>query len=253
MKIARLMLSAAAAAVMLTGGVNVCAESEYKVIDNADLISDEEETALEEQLSSIAEKYGHDVVIMTAPTLEGMDIEEYAEYAFSEYNMGINGSGILFLVAPENRKYDIYAVGVMREDIFIQSTAEELRDNIMPYLSEDDYYSAFCTYAGDVEDEIVYVLENGSNADAEREAAKKTGFFVCLGIAAVISLIVVLVMASRMKTARKESLADRYIREGSFNVSQMRDIFLYTSVSRVKRETDTSSGGGDSGHTSGDY
>lgn len=37
MKIARLMLSAAAAALMLTGGVTAYAESEYKVIDNADL------------------------------------------------------------------------------------------------------------------------------------------------------------------------------------------------------------------------
>lgn len=190
---------------------------------------------------------------MTATTLEGMDVEEYAEYAFSEYNMGINGSGILYLVSPEYRKYDIYAVGEMKEDIFIRSVRERLADDITPYLSDDEYYKAFCAYADEVEDEIVYVLENGSNAEAEREAAKKAGFFVCLGIAAVISLIVVLVMASRMKTARKETLADRYIREGSFNVSQMRDIFLYTSVSRVKRETDTSSGGGDSGHTSGDY
>ena len=52
----------------------------------------------------------------------------------------------------------------------------------------------------------------------------------------VIALIVCLVMKSRMKTAVPKLTANDYIRKNSFNITRSRDIFIYSNVTKKKRQ-----------------
>lgn len=249
------------AAVCLMGffSAGVSAESEYKLYDYADLLSDSEEEDIEGRLVSIAEDHGHDVIVFTTESMGGLTKEEYTEKLRDDLDAGIDGSGMIFLVAMDERKFDIYAFGTMRSDIFPDAVRDGLADDLKPYLSDGDYYSAFAQYADRCRSEIEYVAENGPNQsyqDMEGEPTFGT-YAIAVGVAFVIAVIIMLVMKSGMKTTRPEYQANGYIRKNSFDLKESRDIFLYSSIVRTKRaennNSGSDSGSSDSGHSGGDF
>lgn len=234
-------------AAVLAGGVTVSAESEYKVYDNADILSDSEEAALEDKLSGIADTYGHDVIVYTTYSMNGEDAEDYSEQLRFELNAGIDGSGIIYLVSMEYRDYDIYSFGKMYEEIINNSIRNDMADELVSYLSDGDYYGAFDRYADMVTAEIKHVLENGPNEEPSYAVP------IGIGCGLIIGLITVLIMKHGMKTTRAEAMANNYIRQGSFKLTNSRDIFLYSQVTRTKRSSDSGSSGGGGGHSSGKF
>ena len=237
----------ACSAALLAGGINASAESEYKVYDYGDLLSMDEEVALEDKLTDIAVTYGQDVIVYTTDSMDGMDAEEFTEYLRSELDAGIDGSGIIYMVSMEYRDYDIYSFGRMYDEIMIQSLTDDMAEDLQPYLSDGRYYDAFDKYADKVLSEIEYVEEYGPNEEPSYAIP------IGIGCGLLIGLITVLVMKSGMKTTRAETMANNYIRQGSFKLTNSRDIFLYSQVTRTKRASDTSSSGGGGGHSSGKF
>ena len=60
-----------------------------------------------------------------------------------------------------------------------------------------------------------------------------------IGISAIIGVVIALVcliMKSRMKTAVPKITANDYIRKNSFNITRSRDIFIYSDVTKKKRQ-----------------
>ena len=57
-------------------------------------------------------------------------------------------------------------------------------------------------------------------------------------------------LRNSMNTAIKRTEATEYINQGSFNVTQASDMFLYSNVTRTPIPTETRSSGGSSIHTS---
>lgn len=234
-------------AAVLAGGVTVSAESEFKVYDNADILSDSEEAVLEEKLSGIADTYGHDVIVYTTDSIGSKEAWEYNEDLRYEINAGIDGSGIIYLVSMEYRDYDIYSFGNMYEEIMINSVRDDLAEELVSYLSDGDYYGAFDRYADKVKAEIINVRENGPNEEPSYAIP------IGIGCGLIIGLITVLIMKSGMKTTRAEAMANNYVRQGSFRLTNSRDIFLYSQVTRTKRSSNNSSSGGGGGHSSGKF
>lgn len=245
--VSKLFCALACSAAVLAGGITVSAESEYKVYDNGDLLSDSEETALEDKLSGIAEMYGQDVIVYTTDSMEGMDAEDYTEYLKGKLDAGIDGSGIIYMISMEYRDYDIYSFGRMYDEIMIQSLTDDMAEDLQPYLTDGRYYDAFDSYANKVISEIKNVEENGPNE------APSYAVPIGIGCGLIIGLITVLVMKGSMKTTRAESMANNYVRQGSFRLTNSRDIFLYSQVTRTKRSSDSSSGGSSGGHSSGKF
>ena len=62
---------------------------------------------------------------------------------------------------------------------------------------------------------------------------------VSLAIGLVVGLVTVLLMKRGMSTVRKQKRADNYTREGSFSLEESRDLFLYSTVTRVRINTDS--------------
>lgn len=246
-KIAGAFCALACSAALLAGGISVSAESEYKVYDYGDLLSADEEVALEDKLKDIAVTYGHDVIVYTADSMDGMDAEDYTEYLKDKLDAGIDGSGIIYMVSMEYRDYDIYSFGRMENEIMTHSIIEDTADELRPYLTDGRYYEAFDKYADKVISEIQYVEEYGPN--------EEPSFAIPIGIGCglLIGLITVLVMKGNMKTTRAEAMANNYVRQGSFKLTNSRDIFLYSQVTRTKRASDTSSSGGGGSHASGKF
>lgn len=63
-------------------------------------------------------------------------------------------------------------------------------------------------------------------------------FFISLGLGLVISLVIVLLMKRSMSTVRSAKRADGYVKQDSFSLTEARDIFLYSTVTRVRVNND---------------
>lgn len=57
---------------------------------------------------------------------------------------------------------------------------------------------------------------------------------VCLLIGLAAGITVALLMKRSMSTVRKQQRADSYVREDSFSLTEARDLFLYSTVTRVR-------------------
>lgn len=247
-KISKLFCATACSAAVLAGGMSVYAESEYKVYDEAGLLTDEEYSALENKLENISGKYGHDVIVYTTESMEGMTPEEYCEYLRYDLDAGINDSGIIYMISMEDRDYDVYSFGTMYNDIMIQSIIDDMTEDLQPYLTDGEYYTAFDRYADRVESEINQVLEYGPNEPPSYAVP------IGIGCGIIIGIVTVCVMKHGMKTTRQEAMANNYIRNGSFDLTRSSDVFLYSQVTRTKISTDSgSSGSSDGGHSSGKF
>ena len=76
--------------------------------------------------------------------------------------------------------------------------------------------------------------------------------FLALGIGLVLAWVVVSVMKSQLRSVAFQENAASYVREGSMNLTNSRELFLYRDVQRTEHveEKDSDSSGGSSTHTS---
>lgn len=79
------------------------------VLDQAGIIPDAEEAALAQKLSAYNAQTGRAVIVATVASLDGQDIESYANTLFRTWGVGgkETDQGLLFLIAPNDRKVRI--------------------------------------------------------------------------------------------------------------------------------------------------
>ena len=71
---------------------------------------------------------------------------------------------------------------------------------------------------------------------------------ISVGIGLFAALIVTGSMKGKLKTVHAQAAASQYVKPGSMNITERREMFLYSQIQRHKRETKAS--GGSSTHTS---
>lgn len=237
-----------------------------KVVDNGELLTQEEENQLEQAARRLTDSLEIDIIIVTVNSLDGKSVQEYADdyYDSHGYGVGSENSGILLLLSMGTREWYMSTCGDAIY-IFTDYGLQQLGDAILPDLSSGAYYSAFNRwldalpryveayqqgrpidgyappddYYGEDEHVVYYPKENplGMLAGA-------------LGIGAVVALVVILIMRSKMNTAKLKSNAVDYLQRGSYDLHHRHDMYLYSHVTKTKRQTNSSSGGGSSVHRS---
>lgn len=245
--------------------VTAAAADNTYVIDNADLLSDSEEAALESVISDLRWIYEMDIVLLTEPSLYGSRPQDHAD-GFYDRN-GYADDGLLFLLSMEERDWYISTCGnaiYALTDYGIQALA----DQVLPYLSQGAYYDGFevflgalpeyfdayvsgdpidgyADYSGDYyhgdQDEILYYEEEFTPS-----------FFLSLIAGVVIAAISVAVMGFGMRTSRPQRSAGVYLLDNTYRLAVQKDMYLYSNISKVKKpENNSRPGGGSSVHRSG--
>ena len=238
--------------------VSFPALAEGRVIDEAGLLTDQEEKTLNGTIAKIAEDYAADVVILLKSSIGGRDVKMYAADYFDEhgFGMGANQDGLLFLLTMKEREYATVTSG-SAISAFSDWTLDQIHEEITPYLTRGDYAEAFRRYLKRVSDTLAsaarenvydggrtpfgmtYVISYRTSAFNRANRALP----VILLVAFVIALIVVFSMKAQMKTVRKRNSANSYVKPGSFNLTRIQDIYLYTTTTRRRIQQDPPHGG----------
>jgi uncharacterized protein len=103
-----------------------------RVVDAASILSDAQEARLSERLEALESKTGHQMVVVTVPTLGGQDVAEYTRRLGNRWGIGRKtfNDGVVLLVAPNERKARI-AVGIGLESTLPKSLCSAIMENVM--------------------------------------------------------------------------------------------------------------------------
>ena len=246
------------AAFLLTLIVIPAAASDLTMLsDGADLLSKSEWGSLNEKLEKISDKLDFDFVVATVDSIGEEDVEVVSEafYFDSGYGRGEERNGVILFIAMEERKWDIFVPHGFSEDALNSDARNHLADEFTGYLSDGEYYEAFMTFAEEAE----AIVSDAENGEYYKEPFDFKGPAI---IGAIISLITsgasTSSMKSKMKSVRAQTAAANYVVPGSLVVTDSSERFLYTTVTRTPKPTESSSrssGGGSGGgsHTSGSF
>lgn len=227
------------------------ADEYYRVVDMANLLTDCEETALNEKLDEISLRQNMDVVVATTDDLEGYSVSEYADllYEKCKFGYGDNNDGLMLLISMQDHDWYITTCGY-GITAFTNAGTEYIGEKIKNDLSNGNYATAFTSYAG-LCDDFITQAKSGKPYDKgnlPREPLSLIWIPIAIVIGFVISKIIVGNMKNQLKTVRTQKAASNYIKNGSMNITENRDMFLYHTVTKTARPKNTSSGS--STHTS---
>lgn len=212
---------------------NVYAEEQKDyIIDDADLLTNSEEQELEEIFARMGAELEYDIVVYTVDSIGSSTAHLYAEKFFdgNGYGRGEDADGAILLVSIEDRDWGVFGTDMSDSD------AGTIGENIVSYLSDGDYFLAFKSFAEEVEDYKSFPLF--------------TNLVIALVVAFIAALITVSVMKGKLKTVRNVDHARDYVRKDGLKLTHSRDLYLYSTVNRVARPKNTSSGGTSRGGTS---
>lgn len=269
------ILSAALCVSAFAAEFDLFAAHPARVVDDADLLTEYEEEQLTAKLDEISERQQFDVVVVTADYLGGKSPMEYADDYFDYNGYGFqtagditSGDGALLLLSMEDRDWWISTKGQGIE-AFSDNDIQYIGDVMLGDLSNGNYYGAFCTYA-DLCDKAVESAKNGYSGGfsgydgysyddygygtktSSNDAAsllKRAALSLIIGF--VIALIVTGKMKNKLTSVHFQSDAAEYTKKGSMKITNASEMFLYSTVSKVKKpEPESRSGGSHSSHTS---
>lgn len=235
------------------------------VVDNADLLTAEEEEDLEAQLRDYSEFDSFDIVVLTVDSLDGKTAEAYADdyYDYNGYGYGNNHDGCLFLISMDEREWHLSTTG-FGITALTDAGIDYIGDSCLSDLSSGDYYSAFCTYSYIVNDFVnqaqtgdAYDYDNLDDYDSSYSSSDSSSDGREFGLGtvaiggliggAVISLIVMSVLKGKMKTVYHKAQANDYLVQDSLSVTSAHDVFVTSHVTKTAKESKSS--GGSSTHT----
>lgn len=229
-----------------------CLAAGVRCVDNANLLSYEELQCVMEKLDAVSEKHGVDVCVLTTPSTYGEDVTAYADnfYDQSDWGQGDTRDGIMLMLSMEDRDWYISTCGSGISAVTDYGISY-IGQQIITELSLGDYEEAFEHFA-DVCDEVLTQAENGKPYDVNNKVDDKTdekprfnaeGGLVSLIIGAITALFPTLSMKNNLKSVGNQVKASNYIKQGSLNLTNKRDTFLYRNVTSVPIVRDDNHGG----------
>ena len=232
----------------------VCASEYYPLFDEPDLLTDSEESELIAKLENICSQKQMEVVVAAFETIGDYIPMEYADdfYDYNGYGYGENRDGLVLIIVMDTSDWWISTRG-SAITAFTDAGIDYIGEQIVPYLSDGDYYGAFNRFA---EQCVVFIDQANAGDPYDTHNLPKEPFNA--GMALVIALVIGFIIAKiytgslkgQLKTVQAQRAAANYVKNGSLNVTNSRDFFLYRSVSKTAKESSSSGRGGSSTHRS---
>ncbi len=225
-----------------------------KIYDFANLFTNSQEKYLYDSAKEFIDSYNLDMVIVTINNNNKKSTQAYADdfYDYNYFGKNTTCDGILFLIDMDNRKMWISTTGQAIR-IFDDARINSILDDAYNYISSSKYYecaNAFINSSSKYAAKGVAPSNQNTtideNGDYVQVPQKRTiSWLVVIGISGLITLVIVLILASKHKTIKKATSAKTYIVNNSFSLTAKLDKFLttHTTSRYTPRDTGGSSGG----------
>ena len=234
--------------VLLVLAVPVSAQWDL-MYDGENLLAAEEAIDLESDYADFAARHDFFPILVNTDSFEGKSAETYAGNWYDSH--GYPADGILLLVSLTEGEWYILTNGACYDRIS-DWDAEEMGEILVEYLRDGDYYEAFAMFPELAEH---FMEASDSNVGGVEAPAGKKNYgktiAICMVVGLAIGGIAVGIMASQMKSVKMQRGASDYVRSGSMHLTNSRDIFLYSHVSRTAKPKNNSSGGSHGGGSRG--
>lgn len=222
-----------------------------RIVDKLGVLTDAEKSELNAKINEIRNNYGTDVVVLIDDEhIYNYSMEDYA-YLYYYYNgYGLSDDdmdGIMLYLRGSGT--DFYLC-----DVFYGGERE-----CYTYDNETNIENRIADkfYGGDVYGGISSFLKLTDKLYKKGKVSKPIDLKKCFLAAAIAALIgagiYVGKLKSTMKTVATATYATGYLVPDSYKLTARRDHFLYKTVTKVKRESSSGSGGSSGGsfHSSG--
>jgi len=175
-----------------------------RVVDNANLLSDEDERQLTAALQSLEGTSSDQLAIVTLPSLQGFSIEDFGYRLGRYWGIGQEGkdNGILLIVAPNERKVRI-EVGKRLEPVMTDAMSKLIIENaILPAFRRGDFPEGIAAGVRDIKDVLLGDAEAVKQRARGMHKAPETDWLALL-IIAIWFAIVIYAISQQQKQARQ--------------------------------------------------
>ena len=172
-----------------------------RVVDNAHVLSPQVQADLTAKLAALEQKTSRQLVVVTVPSLGGVEIQDYGYQLLRQWGVGRKGTnnGALFIIAPTEHKVRV-EVGYGLEGVLTDAVSSViLNRDVLPAFRSGDFSGGITAGTGALISQMGLdpSTAEAKAAEAEREAAAYrapthhrsplNGLVVFLGIAFIVS------------------------------------------------------------------
>ena len=135
-----------------------------RVVDLAGLLPDADRQRIDDKLAALEQRTSAQIAVLTVPSLEGEPLEDYSMRVASTWKLGQadKDSGVLFLVARDDRKMRIEVGYGLESDLTDLLTGRILDNVVRPKFRAGDYPGGIDAAV----DAMIAVVEKSPEAEA---------------------------------------------------------------------------------------
>ena len=228
--------------------------TEEKVYDFADLLTESQEELIYEKIQTFIKTYNMDLAVVTINYNNKYSEVEYADdfYDYNDFGLNEHNDGLLFLIDMDNRGYYISTTGEairMYDDNRIDGTL----DYIESYIRNGNYYEATVSFINKISDYASNGIPSSNknsyiDSNGDIVYVKKISILMSVIVSGIITGIVILILVNKNKMIKKAENATKYIDKNNINITLKSDQFVTTHTTFVVISSSSSGGGGSSTH-----
>lgn len=228
------------------------------VFDDYGLLDETEQEELDQELGDIYEEYGYDAVLLISPDIgEEEDYRKYAAEFMQENDIGYGDTyeGMCIFHQPDARNITIVFRGETQYD-FSTNVQEKMLDKCKKYLKADDPVGGYQSLITDLRTGLDRICEGETVRPMDvSERPFEMQFLIdlvlCLLVMAVPTGAMTWKQLRKMKTRVQQANANAYTAQGGPDLSEKRDIFLYSTISQTAKPKDNDSNNDSGSFSSG--
>ena len=210
-----------------------------RVVDEADLLTADEEKALDAKLAAVEQSHKVRILIGTMQDTGGAALGKVANNVVDQIPAD-NGT-IVLLLSMKERDWYISTDNKMRTRITDGKGIEYLSGEFLPDLKEGRYAAAFTAFAATTDEMLTYYEKEGEPYDPAN-ALNLMALGIALACALILGGTIYYMLYEYESSVRSAAEADAYLNHDSFRLTRSEDDFLYTTVTRRTKEKSSSSG-----------
>ena len=223
------------------------------IFDEYGLLSQEEKQELNQELADIYEQYQYDAILLITPDISSDDARKYAAEFMQENKIGYGDTheGMCIFNQPDKRNITIVFRGKTQDD-FTDTIQDLMLDKCQGKMKEGDMTGGYKSLISDLKKGLIRVTQGKkirpldiSDTSLPEEAL--IYLIISFAVMAIPTLIMTLFQVHKMKTRVPQPNANAYQAEGGLQLTEERDMFLYSTISRTEKPKNNDNDNGSSG------